>query len=292
MVRAYLPLNPARWRGGTPGSPLPTLYCTLGSCFSGAHETFICARNIHRKISALMGKSIAYQSTIAIEVTECKCVNATLHRKRDFILLPSGLKSGKLLGCKLFTETVSSFVFHFFLLQPQNRTNHVCQLPSNKGLRGSPCALFSVSSKGFEGLRVRRCLIDRRWVRASRLRTSMVGCAWQKPAFLYTPPPPLLMPAFQLQETLETGIAAWCEAQQPAIGPRGRARCRAVTHRVTRGAEDCSVQPSAWFPVKESAGREGACYRMANLTHRIVLLAECNSTYRHCMRGMPPPLFR
>ena len=123
MVRAYLPLNPARWRGGTPGSPLPTLYCTLGSCFSGAHETFICARNIHRKISALMGKSIAYQSTIAIEVTECKCVNATLHRKRDFILLPSGLKSGKLLGCKLFTETVSSFVFHFFLLQPQNRTN-------------------------------------------------------------------------------------------------------------------------------------------------------------------------
>ena len=169
---------------------------------------------------------------------------------------------------------------------------HVCQLPSNKGLRGSPCALFSVSSKGFEGLRVRRCLIDRRWVRASRLRTSMVGCAWQKPAFLYTPPPPLLMPAFQLQETLETGIAAWCEAQQPAIGPRGRARCRAVTHRVTRGAEDCSVQPSAWFPVKESAGREGACYRMANLTHRIVLLAECNSTYRHCMCGMPSPLFR
>ena len=70
-----------------------------------------------------MGKSIAYQSTIAIEVTGCKCVNATLHRKRDFILLPSGLKSGKLLGCKLFTETVSSFVFHFFLLQPQNRTN-------------------------------------------------------------------------------------------------------------------------------------------------------------------------
>ena len=77
------------------------------------------ARNIHRKISALMGKSIAYQSTIAIEVTECKCVNATLHRKRDFILLPSGLKSGKLLGCKLFTETVSSFVFNFFLLEPQ-----------------------------------------------------------------------------------------------------------------------------------------------------------------------------
>ena len=49
------------------------------------------ARNIHRKISALMGKSIAYQSTIAIEVTECKCVNATLHRKRDFILLPNAL---------------------------------------------------------------------------------------------------------------------------------------------------------------------------------------------------------
>ena len=70
-----------------------------------------------------MGKSIAYQSTIAIEVTECKCVNAALHRKRDFIFLPSRLKSGKLLGCKLFTETVSSFVFHFFLLEPQNRTN-------------------------------------------------------------------------------------------------------------------------------------------------------------------------
>ena len=49
------------------------------------------ARNIHRKISGLMGKSIAYQSTIAIEVTECKCVNATLHRKRDFILLPNAL---------------------------------------------------------------------------------------------------------------------------------------------------------------------------------------------------------
>ena len=76
------------------------------------------ARNIHRKISALMGKSIAYQSTIAIEVTECKCVNATLHRKRDFILLPlSVVKSGKLLGSKLFTETVSSFVFHLFLLE-------------------------------------------------------------------------------------------------------------------------------------------------------------------------------
>ena len=122
-MRAYLPLNPARWRGGTPGSPLPTLYCTLGPCFSSAHETFISARNIHRKISALMGKSIAYQSKIAIEVTECKCVNATLHRKRDFIFLPSVVKSGKLLGCKLFTETVSSFVFHFFLLEPQNRTN-------------------------------------------------------------------------------------------------------------------------------------------------------------------------
>ena len=208
MVRAYLPLNPAR-AGDTPGSPLPTLYCTLGSCFSGAHETFICARNIHRKISALMGKSIAYQSTIAIEVTGCKCVNATLHCKRDFILLPSGLKSGKLLGCKLFTETVSSFVFNFFLLEPQKshkfgkvficerQTNaaqlllfqisffEFCadtsslvsclQLPSNKRLRGSLLA-FSVSSKEFEGLRVRRCLIDRRWVRASRLCTSMVGC--------------------------------------------------------------------------------------------------------------------
>ena len=69
-----------------------------------------------------MGKSIAYQSTIAIEVTECKCVNATLHRKRDFILLPSGLKSGKLLGCKLFTETVSSFVFHIHILEPKNCT--------------------------------------------------------------------------------------------------------------------------------------------------------------------------
>ena len=181
-MRAYLPLNPGRG-GGTPGSPLPTLYCTLGPCFSSAHETFISARNIHRKISALMGKSIAYQSTIAIEVTECKCVNATLHRKRYFIFLPSVVKSGKLLGCKLFTETVSSFVFHFFLLEPQNCTNLatfscVCQtkavqlllnfvpdklfapdlkvfglvsclpgLPSNKGLRVSVRAFFRLQQR-------------------------------------------------------------------------------------------------------------------------------------------------
>ena len=75
------------------------------------------------------------------------------------------------------------------------------------------------------------------------------GCA-QKPAFLYTPPPPLLMPAFQLQETLETGIAGWCEAEQPAIGPRGRADWVGLGYE----GEDCNAQ----FPVKESAGEHVA----------------------------------
>ena len=51
----------------------------------------------------------------------CKCHFTS--QKRFYTFAKRVVKSGKLLGCKLFTETVSSFVFHFFLLEPQNRTN-------------------------------------------------------------------------------------------------------------------------------------------------------------------------
>ena len=45
----------------------------------------------------------------------CKCHFTS--QKRFYTFAKRVVKSGKLLGCKLFTETVSSFVFYSFLLE-------------------------------------------------------------------------------------------------------------------------------------------------------------------------------